>query len=251
MFTTNSCLRNFYPNNADGDGLTQANMVASQDENKKATLFVGISPLLLNNGIVDNFTIKFELYIVANQSRYPNATYHVSIVKNEYAPNGKDRNFLDGTFITRNGFLTLYINNSEKNEPPVSQKEGSTNPLIFHTDINDRVNLTVPFQLQSGQYHIRSVVTISKGQSLSFDSVWQVGEINNKTLVFGQRLNNVTAISYYDKIVDFSFDTGRRSFTWGVPFEYNSTRIDDGKVRVHEEIIIPNDLLKSMNASSF
>ncbi|HET7242658.1 MAG TPA: hypothetical protein VFI64_04890, partial [Nitrososphaeraceae archaeon] len=43
MFMTNSCLCN--PNNADGDGLTQANMVASQDNNKKATLFVGISPL--------------------------------------------------------------------------------------------------------------------------------------------------------------------------------------------------------------
>ncbi len=37
----------------------------------------------------------------------------------------------------------------------------------------------------------------------------------------------------------------------GVPFQYNSTIIDDGKVRVHEEVIIPNVLLKSMNASGF
>jgi hypothetical protein len=100
MFMSNSCLCN--PNSADGDGLTQANMVASQEENKKATLFVGISPLLLNNVIVDDFIIRFELYNIANQSRYPNATYHVSIVKNEYAPNEKDRSILDGTFITRN-----------------------------------------------------------------------------------------------------------------------------------------------------
>jgi hypothetical protein len=66
---------------------------------------------LLDNGIIDDFIIRFELYNIANQSRYPNATYHVSIVKNEYAPNEKDRSILDGTFITRNGFLTLYINN--------------------------------------------------------------------------------------------------------------------------------------------
>jgi hypothetical protein len=37
MFMTNSCLPN--SNNADGDGLTQANMVASQDENKTANFF--------------------------------------------------------------------------------------------------------------------------------------------------------------------------------------------------------------------
>jgi len=62
-----------HPNNADGDGITQANTVASQHDNKKATLFVGISPLLLNNGTVDDFIIRFELYSIANQSRYPNA----------------------------------------------------------------------------------------------------------------------------------------------------------------------------------
>jgi hypothetical protein len=249
MFMTNSCLCN--PNNADGDGLTHANMVASQDNNKKATLFVGISPLLLNNGIVDDFIIRFELYNIANQSRYPNATYHISIVKNEYAPNEKDRSILDGTFITRNGFLTLYINNSAKNEQSVSQKEGSTFPLICHTDKNDRVNLKLPFQLQSGQYHIRSIVTTTRDPSLSFDLVLQVGAINNKTLTFGQHMINVSTISYYDKIVDFSIDIAKRTFMWGVPFEYNSTRIDDGKVRVHEEVIIPNVLLKSMNASGF
>jgi uncharacterized protein YbbK (DUF523 family) len=38
--------------------------------------------LLLNNGIVDDFIIRFELYNIANQSRYPNATYHISIIKN-------------------------------------------------------------------------------------------------------------------------------------------------------------------------
>lgn len=228
MFMTNSCLCN--PNNADGDGLTQANMVASQDNNKKATLFVGISPLLLDNGIVDDFIIRFELYNIANQSRYPNATYHVSIVKNEYAPNEKDRSILDGTFITRNGFLTLYINNSEKNEQSVSQKEGSTFPLICHTDKNDRVNLKLPFQLQSGQYHIRSIVTTTRDPSLSFDLILQIGAINNKTLTFGRHMINVTAISYYDKIVDFSIDIAKRTFMWGFPL--NIIRLESMMVKL-------------------
>ena len=113
------------------------------------------------------------------------------------------------------------------------------------------MNLKLPFQLQSGQYHIRSIVTTTRDPSLSFDLVLEVGAINNKTLTFGQHMINVTAISFYDKIVDFSIDIAKRAFMWGVPFEHNSTRIDDGKVRVHEEVIIPNVLLKSMNASGF
>ena len=99
------------------------------------------------------------------------------------------------------------------------------------------------------QYHIRSIVTTTRDPSLSFDLVLQVGAINNKTLTFGQHMINVT-ISY-NKIVDFSIDIAKRTFMWGVPFEYNSTRIDDGKVRVHEEVIISTALLKSMNPSSF
>jgi hypothetical protein len=112
------------------------------------------------------------------------------------------------------------------------------------------VNLKLPFQLQSGQYHIRSIVTTTRDPSLSFDLVLQVGAINTKTLTFGQHMINVSTISYYDKIVDFSIDIAKRTFMWGVPFEYNSTRIDDGKVRVHE-VIIPHVLLKSMNTSGF
>ena len=67
-----------------GDGLTQANMVRSQDKNNQAALFVEISPLLLKNGTIDNFMIKFELYNIENKSRYANATYQISIVKNDY-----------------------------------------------------------------------------------------------------------------------------------------------------------------------
>ena len=90
-----------------GDGLTQANMVRSEDKNNQAALFVGISPLLLKNGTIDNFMIKFELYNIENKSRYANATYQISIVKSDYFSHGKDRSIFNGTFVTKNGFLTL------------------------------------------------------------------------------------------------------------------------------------------------
>src|SRR5437867_328368 len=137
------------------DGLTQANMARSQDENNEAVLFFGTFPLLLKNGTSDNFMLKFELYNIAEKSRYSNATYQISIVKNEYSSHIKDRSVFDGTFPTRGGFLTLNITNADKNnESNILGKQGSIFPLIFRTDNNDRVNVTIPFQLQSGQYHI-------------------------------------------------------------------------------------------------
>lgn len=232
-----------------GNGLTQSNMVRSQDKNNEAALFVGIAPLLLKNGTIDNFLIKFELYNIENKSRYANATYQIAIVKNDYSSHSKDRSVFNGTFMTRNGFLTLNINNTDKNNE--STISGKQNGSILHTDTNGNVNLTIPFQLQSGQYHVRSLITIPKQQQLSFDVICNVGEIKSKEFTFNRHMSNITAISYHDRIDDFSFDANNRTFTWQVPFEYNLSRIDEGKVRVHEEVIIPNYFLESLNATGF
>lgn len=240
----NSILMNVY-----GNGLTQSDMVCSQDKNNEAALFVGIAPLLLKNGTIDNFIIKFELYNIENKSRYANATFQIAIAKNDYPSYSKDRSIFNGSFLARNGFLTLNINNSDMNrESGISGKQSGS---IFYTDTNGYVNLTIPFQLQSGQYHIRSLVTIPQQPQLSFDIICNVGEIKSKLFTFNRHMNNITAISYHDRIDDFSFDPINRTFSWQVPFEYNLSRIEEGKVNVHEEVIIPNYFLESLNATGF
>jgi hypothetical protein len=62
---------------------------------------------------------------------------------------------------------------------------------------------------------------------------------------------NLTLISYYDKINNLTFDPVNRTIGWEMPFDYNTSRIDQGKVSVHEEVIIPNKLLEFMNVSKF
>ena len=155
LSTSSTYLHNSISNDAYGNGLTQSNMVRSQDKNNQAALFVGISPLLLKNGTIDNFMIKFELYNLESKSRYANATYQISIVKNDYSSHNKDRGEFNGTFATKNGFLTLNITNTDKNNESGTSRKQSNN-VVFHTDTNGHLNLTIPFQLQSGQYHIRS-----------------------------------------------------------------------------------------------
>ena len=145
ILSTSSYLYNSILMDVYGNGLTQSNMVRSQDKNNEAALFVGIAPLLLKNGTIDNFMIKFELYNIENQSRYANATFQIAIAKNDYPSHSKDRSVFNGSFLTRNGFLTLNINNSDRNSE--SGKSGKQSDSIFYTDTNGHVNLTIPFQL--------------------------------------------------------------------------------------------------------
>ena len=249
LVTSSIYLHNSISFDAYGNGLTQANMIRSEDKNNQASLFIGISPLLLKNDTIDNFIIKFELYNIENKSRYANAAYQIAMVKNDYSSHSKDRSLFNGTFLTRNGFLTLNINNIDKNNQ--SGISGKQTGSIFYTDSYDNVNLTIPYHLQSGQYHVRSLITIPNHQQLSFDTICNVGEIKSKEFTFNRNMSNITVISYYDRIKDFSFNPNNRTFTWQVPFEYNLSRIDEGKVKVHEEIIIPNYFLRSLNATGF
>ena len=64
-------------------------------------------------------------------------------------------------------------------------------------------------------------------------------------------MNNITAVSYYNKINDFIFDRNKRTISWKIPFDYNVTKIDEGKVSVHEEVIIPNSFLELMHIKKF
>ena len=233
-----------------GDGLTQANMVRTEDKNNQAVLFFGISPLLLKNGKANDYTIEFQVYNFTSKSRYPDATYQISILKNDYSPDAIDKNVLEGVFLTKNGFLTLNIHN-DKNSHEKKLNRGTNNLPVFHADNNDNVNLTIPFELQSGQYHIRTNISVPNIRPLLFNTIWQAGEIKSNALTVGNQESNITAISYYDSVSDFRYHRDNNSFTWNMPFEYNLSRIEDGKVEVHEELIIPNNFLKNLNSTHY
>ncbi len=246
----NFCVCGIDYNHAYANGFTKSNMVCSGFEKYKSTFCVGIFPIVLTGGTADNFSIRFELVNDTNKTIFPNATYDVSVTKNEYDTKLKDRTFLSGIFDTRNGFFTVYVNGSGKQGLEQSKKEG-----VLHKSSSsiraDSINLTLPFKLKSGQYNIHAVVYAPKKQPLYFDSVLQVGEIKSKNIFLNKLMNNVTVVSYYDKIIDFIFDTKKRAISWKIPFEYNVSKIEEGKVSVHEEIIIPNSFLELMHTKSF
>jgi hypothetical protein len=225
-------------------------MVCSGYENYKVSLCVGILPIVLKDGSANNFSMRLELYDYVNKGIFPNATYGISVVKNEYDQSLKDMPILSGIFNTRNGLFTIYINSSGKQKLDNSKDEEALAKL--NSSIRaDSINLTLPFKLKSGQYEVRSVVNVQNRQPLFFDSVLQVGDIESRDIFYNKKMYNITAVSYYDKINDFIFDTNKRTISWKIPFDYNLTRIDEGKVSVHEEVIIPNSFLELTDTKNF
>jgi hypothetical protein len=237
-----------HDNHAYGNGFTKSNMVCSGYENYKVSFCVGILPIVLKGGSANNFSMRLELYDYVNKGIFPNVTYGISVVKNEHDPGLKDMPILSDIFNTRNGLFTIYINSSGKQK--LDKDEGALAKL--NSSIRaDRINLTLPFKLKSGQYEVRSLVNVQNRQPLFFDSVLQVGDIESRAIYYNKKMNNITAVSYYDKINDFIFDTNKRTISWNIPFDYNEARIDEGKVSVHEEVIIPNSFLELTHTKNF
>ena len=240
----------FQGNTAYANGFSKSSMTCSGFENYSASLCVGIKPVVLKGATTDNFSMRLELYDDAsNNPVFPNATFVISVTKNEYDSNLKDMPFLSGIFNTRNGRFTININNSE------TQK---INPLgeTIMTGLNstvrtDQVNLTLPLELNSGQYRFQTMAYVKNREPLYFDSDLQVGDIESKDIVLNKTVNNLTIISYYDKIADLDFDSNRRTISWQMPFEYNASKINMKKVNVHQEIVIPDSFLNVTYTDSF
>jgi hypothetical protein len=228
-------------------------MACSGFEKYKASHCVGIFPVALRNGSTDNFSVRLEVYDYTDKegsSVFPNATYDINVVKNQYNTKLKDLTILTDTLNTRNGLFTVYLHTSTNSELKPSQKELGV-PRLNTSTRADSINLSLPFRLQSGQYIIQSVAYVKNRQPLYFNSVLQIGDIESKNIFLNKQMNNITLISYYDKVIDFNFDINKRTISWKVPFEYNVTKIDQGKVNVHEEIIIPNTFLQLMHTNNF
>lgn len=239
-----------HDNSAYANGFSKSSMVCSGSENYTASLCVGIKPLVLKGAKADNFSIRLELYGEAtNSSVFPNATFVISVTKNEYDSILKDTPFLSGIFNTRNGRFTININNSETDKIIPS---GQTILTGLNSSVRiDQINLTLPLELNSGQYRFQAAAYAKNREPLYFDSDLQVGDIESKDIVLNKTANNITIISYYDKITDLNFDTNKRTISWQMPFEYNASKIDLKQVNIHEEIVIPDSFLNLTHTGNF
>jgi hypothetical protein len=248
-------LGNFMPERAYGDGLTAENLPPATVGDRKASLFVKISPPVLTTESQENAFLQFRLFDERNNQTIKFVTYEISIRKANTPPDS--RPLLRDFFQAPNGLLTIKFEPTESG--PV-QLLGDRDPFLgaLVADPGGTVNVRGPILTDGGLYHIEvrifgidNVRNIFKPEDApKYDSYLSIGDVTSHNLTYNGRPYNSTLISYYDVIEDFNYNPQTQNISWSMPFDWNTTRIGEQNIFVHEEIKLPNAFLEAINAST-
>jgi hypothetical protein len=235
------------------DGLFEEKLPPASLGDRQIALSTKIYPPLLTNE-----TSNIQKYVqfgltetsLANKS-VPHVYYYITINKD-------DKLLLKELFHSHNGSLTLNL--SEKNDDITNTPRTSSNDseilaareavMGAWTSIDNSNNITVltPIFNEGGLYHFKVEVlgidndtNIFKAiNSLEFDSRLSVGNVHEYDIDYHGDKNNVTVISYYDTIKDFTYSSEGEGLTWYMPFDWNMERLEkDQNILVHNEIQVP------------
>jgi len=100
---------------------------------------------------------------------------------------------------------------------------------------------------EGGLYHIyATLITADNDQNVfppsiapRFSPSLSVGDVSTHAITFKNNIYNITTVSYYDKIANYSFDPTNLQLSWSMPFDWNATRLKNQLVFVHEEVRVP------------
>ena len=238
-----------------GDGLTAENLPPATVGDRQASLFVKISPPILTTESKENAFLQFRLYDERDNQTIKFVTYEIAIRKANAPQDSKP--LLRDFFHAPNGLLTIKVDPTEGGSLQVfGDRDPFQNALV--ADPGGTVNIRGPILVEGGLYHIevrifgidnvRNIFTPENAPK--FDSYLSIGDITYHNLTHTGRNYNSTLISYYDEIQGFNYDPQTREISWSMPFDWNTTRIQEQNIFVHEEIKIPNAFLQSVGASS-
>lgn len=248
-------LGNFISERSYGDGLTAENLPPATVGDRKASLFVKISPPILTTESQGNAFLQFRLFDERNNQTIKFVTYEISIRKANTPPDS--RPLLRDFFQAPNGLLTIKV---EPTESGSVQLLGDRDPFLgaLVADPGGTVNVRGPILTDGGLYHIEvrifgidNVRNIFKPEDApKYDSYLSIGDVTSHNLTYNSRPYNSTLISYYDVIEDFNYNPQTQNISWSMPFDWNTTRIGEQNIFVHEEIKLPNAFLEAINAST-
>ena len=127
---------------------------------------------------------------------------------------------------------------------------GEQDPIMqaYTGDMEHLVSATGPIFAEGGLYHF--IVTI---ETLDFDRTmlptdkqpvfegWlSVGYSIDKNIEINGTSYPIQAISYYDELNNFNYDSLNNELKFAMPFDWNLDRLKKVSLYVHEEISIPN-----------
>ena len=224
-----------------GDGLFMEELSASMAGRDLSLLIKMSPPVVTTDTLKSGQTplIQFRLSDTATNQTLNHVTYLIEIEKN-----GK-RLLLD-TFHSHTGNLGIQMRPSTANHITINGEQ-DTILLAYTGDMEHPVSATGPIFAEGGLYHF--IVTI---ETLDFDNTliptdnqpvyegWlSVGYTMDKDLEINGTTYSVAAISYYDALKNFNYDSSDNELKFAMPFDWNLDRLKKVNLYVHEEISLP------------
>lgn len=238
---------------AAGDGLTQENLPPATFGNRQAALFIKISPPILTKDTVGDTYLQLRLYDANTGQTIPHVSYFISAWHD-------DKLRLRNLFHAHYGELTLKIvpKNIDVNDVIIYGDEVPQLPGAW-TGFNDRVDVHAPLLIDSGLYHFEiKIFGIDYDQNIfaeqdikTFNSWLSVGDISDHTIKYGTKSYPVSVISYYDQITNFKFDEAKKSISFSMPFNWDTTRFQDQTIFVHQEVRVPKAFKEFTDTTAF
>ena len=225
-----------------GDGLFQEQLSAST-AGRDLSLLIKMSPPVVTTETLkggENPLIQFRLSDTDTNETINHVTYLIEIEKS-----GK-RLLLD-TFHSHTGNLGILMRPSTAEHVTIN---GEQDPILaaYTGDMERPVYATGPIFAEGGLYHF--IVTI---ETIDFDRTFlptdkqpvfegwlSVGYTTNKDLHVNGTSFPIQAISYYDELKNFDYDSSDKELKFAMPFNWNLDRLEKVNLYVHEEISIPN-----------
>jgi hypothetical protein len=129
---------------------------------------------------------------------------------------------------------------------------GEPDPILqsFTGTERNPVVATGPIFAECGLYHfIVRILTndydrsfIPDAEQPEYEGWLSIGSVMNQQVSFddgGNKTIHIQVISYYDELEDFNFDPSTKEMQFTMPFDWNISRLEENKVTVHQEILIP------------
>ena len=225
-----------------GDGLFMEELSAST-AGRDISLLIKMSPPVVTTETLKGGQtplIQFRLSDTATNETIKHVTYLIEIEKS-----GK-RLLLD-TFHSHTGNLGIQMRPSSVDHITIN---GDQDPILaaYTGDMEHPVSASGPIFAEGGLYHF--IVTI---ETIDFDTTllptdkqpvyegWlSVGYSIDKDLEINGTDYTIDAISYYDTLNNFTYDSPKNELQFAMPFDWNLDRLKKVNVFVHEEISIPN-----------
>lgn len=225
-----------------GDGLFQEELTAST-AGRDLSLLIKMSPPVVTTETLksgEKPLIQFRLTDATNNETVKHVTYLIEIEK------GGKRLLLD-TFHSHTGNLGIHMNPSSSDHITIN---GQQDPILlaYTGDMEHPVSATGPIFTEGGLYHF--IVTI---ETIDFDRTFlptdqqpvyegwlSVGYTIDKDIQINGTSYPIQAISYYDELKNFTYDSSNNELKFSMPFEWDMDRLKNVNLFIHEEISIPN-----------